>query len=103
LLEEARTRIYQNPDKYIHQIYGEREAGGASWLYLSDVPFGQLGLKSGLSTTPHPALSETALLSVPVVVVLWPPLLMGIHTFTKRRDRVADDEDAARSKEAPGA
>ena len=39
LLEEAKTRIYQNPDKYVHQIYGEDEAGGTSWLYISDVPF----------------------------------------------------------------
>ena len=47
LLEEARTRIYQNPDKYVHHIYGEHEAGGTSWLYISDVAVEQLGLKSG--------------------------------------------------------
>ena len=38
LIEEARERIYQNPDKYVRHIYGEHEAGGTSWLYISDVP-----------------------------------------------------------------
>ena len=33
----ASTRIYQNPDKYVHHVYGEHEAGGTSWLYISDV------------------------------------------------------------------
>ena len=55
------TRIYQNPDKYVHHIYGEHEAGGTSWLYISDVPLERLGLKGGLSTTPYPELTKTAL------------------------------------------
>lgn len=90
LLEEARKRIYQNPDQYVHHIYGEHEAGGTSWMYLSDVPFERLGFKQGLSTQPYSALSETSLSAVPVVMTLWPPLLMGIYTFTKRRDEVTD-------------
>ena len=42
LLEEAKARIYTNPQKYVHKIYGEDEAGGTSWLYISDVPFESL-------------------------------------------------------------
>jgi Fe-S-cluster-containing dehydrogenase component len=93
LLEEARTRIYQNPDKYVHHIYGEHEAGGTSWLYLADVSFERLGLKQGLSTQPYPAYTETSLAAVPVVMTLWPPLLMGLYAFSKRRDEVAGKED----------
>jgi len=48
LLKEARRRIENNP-KYIQHIYGEREGGGTQVLYLSAVPFTDLGL---------PALSE---------------------------------------------
>jgi formate dehydrogenase iron-sulfur subunit len=94
LLEEARTRIYQNPDKYVHQIYGENEAGGTSWLYISDVPFERLGMKTGLSTTPYPALTKTALSAVPVVMTLWPPLLMGLYTFSRRREQVSGNTQA---------
>lgn len=89
LIEEARRRIYQNPDKYVHHIYGEHEAGGTSWLYLTDVPAERLGLKAGLSTEPYAALTDTSLAAVPVVMTMWPPLLMGLYTFSRRRDEVA--------------
>ena len=84
LLEEARTRIYQNPDKFVHHIYGEHEAGGTSWLYLTDVPIEQLGLPTDLRLSPYPELTRTALGAVPVVMTLWPPLLMGLYTFFGR-------------------
>ncbi len=95
LLEEARTRIYQTPSRYVHHIYGEREAGGTSWLYIGDVPLETLGLKAGLSTTPYPELTRTALSAVPVVMTLWPPLLMALHTFSRSRDRATDHETPA--------
>jgi len=96
LLEEARTRIYQNPDKYVHHIYGESEAGGTSWLYITDVPFDKLGFRTDLGPTSPPELTRTALAAVPFVLTLWPPLLMGLYTFSKRR---ADASKAA-EKEA---
>jgi Fe-S-cluster-containing dehydrogenase component len=89
LLEEARTRIYQNKDKYTPHIYGEQEAGGTSWLYISDVPLEQLGLKAGLSKKPYPEYTSTALAAVPVVMTLWPPLLMALYTFSRRGDDAA--------------
>jgi formate dehydrogenase iron-sulfur subunit len=102
LLEEARTRIYQHPDQYVHHIYGEHEAGGTSWLYISDVPLEDLGLKAGVSTTPYPELTKTALSAVPVVMTLWPPLLMGLYTFAHRRDAVAASEHAAPGDDIEG-
>jgi formate dehydrogenase beta subunit len=92
LLEEARTRIYQNPGQYVRHIYGEHEAGGTSWLYISDVPLETLGLQANVSTTPYPELTKTALAAVPVVMTLWPPLLMGLYTFAHRRGAVAASE-----------
>ena len=86
LLEEAKTRIYQNPTKYVHHVYGEREAGGTSWLYISDVPLEQLGLPAGLDDKPYPQLASTALGAVPMILTLWPPILMGLHAITKRRE-----------------
>jgi len=89
LLEEARTRIYQNPGKYVHHVYGEQEAGGTSWLYLTDVPFEKLGFRTDLGPTSPPELTRTALAAVPFVLTLWPPLLMGLYTFSRRRDQVS--------------
>ena len=45
LLERARQTIYANPGKYVSDVYGEQEAGGTAMLYISDVPFEQLGFK----------------------------------------------------------
>jgi len=35
LLTLAKDRIKKRPDRYINHIYGEKEAGGTSWLYLA--------------------------------------------------------------------
>jgi formate dehydrogenase iron-sulfur subunit len=43
VLAEARKRIADNPGKYVNHIYGEKEAGGTSWIYISNVPFDQIG------------------------------------------------------------
>lgn len=51
LLQEARSRLQQNPKKYVPTIYGEKEVGGVNHLYLAGVPFAKLGL---------PALPEDA-------------------------------------------
>jgi len=90
LLEEARTRIYQNPDKYVHHVYGETEAGGTNWLYITDVPFDTLGFRTDLGPTSPPELTRTALAAVPFVLTLWPPLLMGLYTFSRQRSRAAE-------------
>jgi Fe-S-cluster-containing dehydrogenase component len=43
LLALAHERIRKHPDRYVNHVYGEHEAGGTSWLYLSDRPFQELG------------------------------------------------------------
>ena len=43
LLQEARYRVDAYPDIYINHIYGEHEVGGTSALYLSPVPFEEIG------------------------------------------------------------
>ena len=98
LLEEAKTRIYANPEKYVHKIYGEDEAGGTSWLYISDVPFESLRLPAGIEKKSYPQLADGALSAVPFVITLWPPLLMGMYAFSKRRDEVAAKEGDGRQE-----
>jgi Fe-S-cluster-containing dehydrogenase component len=94
LLEEAKTRIYQNPTKYVHEIYGEDEAGGTSWLYISDVPSASLTLPQDIVKKSYPEMADGALSAVPFIVTLWPPLLMGLYTFSKRVGDVAGRENA---------
>lgn len=89
LLEIAKTRIYQNPGRYVHHIYGEREVGGTGWLYITDIPFEKLGFRMDLGTTAYPEFTWTFLSAVPFVLTLWPPFLMGLYAFTKSREKAA--------------
>lgn len=44
LLSLARHRLEDRPDRYVNHIYGEKEAGGTSWLYLSGRPAREIDL-----------------------------------------------------------
>lgn len=84
LLEEAERRISDNPDRYVNKIYGQDDAGGTSVLYLSHVPFENLGLED-LGTEPIPKLSEdTGDLVIPTILVGGPLVLAAIRSISKR-------------------
>ena len=92
LLAEARKRIAEKPDEYFNKIYGVQEVGGTSVLYLSAVPFEQIGLRTNV---PQEALPETTwrvLELVPDVVSTGTVLLGGIWWITNRRAEVARKE-----------
>ena len=90
LLKEAHKRIADEPSRYVDEIYGEHVAGGTGWLYLSPVPFEELGLKTGLRNASYPALTKGFLYSVPSVFVLVPALLVGIRKATLNRQSSED-------------
>lgn len=95
VLRMARQRMQKYPDRYIDHIYGEHEMGGTSWLYLSSVPFSELGMREDLGVTPAPALTAGALGAVPIVVGLWPVLLTGIYAISQRKEKIAAAEKEA--------
>jgi len=86
LIEEANKRIYEDPDTYYHHIYGEHEVGGTSWLYLSAVPFDQIGFRTDLGTTPYPKLTKGFLTNIAVVDLVVPALLLGISYAVKKKN-----------------
>ncbi len=58
LLALAREKIRQQPDRYLDHVYGEHEAGGTSWLWISSAPFEQVGFKHFGHQAP-PRLTES--------------------------------------------
>jgi Fe-S-cluster-containing dehydrogenase component len=87
LIEEANRRIYQKPGEYLTHIYGEHEVGGTGYLYISKVPFEQIGFRTDLGTIAYPEYSKGFLYSVPIVLLLWPAFLIGVNTLTKREEK----------------
>jgi len=89
MLKEARRRMANRPGRYVDRIYGEKEAGGTSVLYLSAVPFAKLGFPE-LGETPFPSFSKAALTAVPpAVMALGATLAMAYAWFRKRAQAVA--------------
>jgi Fe-S-cluster-containing dehydrogenase component len=89
LIEEAKRRIYGKPGTYVPYVYGEEEAGGTSWLYISDVPLETLRLPRYVEKSSYPEMADRALSGVPFVITLWPPLLMGLWAASRRQRKPA--------------
>lgn len=94
MLEEAHRRIETDPDRYLDHVYGEHEVGGTGVLYLSDVPFAQLGFPTGLPDESLPGYTHE-------ITRLIPPAAVGIGTtliwLYARRMKVLKQEEEARS------
>jgi Fe-S-cluster-containing dehydrogenase component len=101
-LEIARHRIYSHPDKYVHQIYGEHEVGGTGYIYLSSVPFEQIGFRTDLGRTPYPEYTREFLYAVPSVLFGVPAFLLALNALTERRQSVGDRETELGASEEGG-
>jgi formate dehydrogenase iron-sulfur subunit len=98
LLQKARERISAAPDKYVNHIYGEKEVGGTSWLYLSPVPFKELGLPE-LGPEPVTVDAERAMGAVPPMLLGVAATMAGIYWLVKKREERMQPE--ATKKEVP--
>jgi Ni/Fe-hydrogenase subunit HybB-like protein/Fe-S-cluster-containing dehydrogenase component len=57
LIPVAHEKIKKHEGRYVDHVYGEKEVGGTSWMYLSSVKFEQAGFLS-LGQAAPPALTE---------------------------------------------
>jgi hypothetical protein len=93
LLEVARKKIENYPDRYSNHIYGELEAGGTSWMYISKADFKDLQFPD-LKKDPMPGTSES--IQHGIFAYFVPPislyaLLGGLMWITKNR-RTSEEE-----------
>jgi formate dehydrogenase iron-sulfur subunit len=93
LIEVAKNRLKNNPDKYYQHIYGLEEAGGGHVLIISPVPFEQLGYVSKLSSEPMPELTMNAMKKIPSVAVGGGIFLSAMFWLTKRKNELAKEKN----------
>jgi formate dehydrogenase iron-sulfur subunit len=93
MLAEAKRRMAARPERYVDHIYGEKEAGGTSVLYLSAVPFADLGFPE-LSEKPYPSYTRLALKLVPPAVLALGAVLGAAYTRFKNRSSAVAAEAA---------
>ena len=91
MLRLARSRIAESPDDYEHYIFGEREVGGTSMLYLAGVPFKQIGFPTNLVEKPLPLLTWNVLSKLPDVVLVGGTMLGGMAWIINRRMTLEDE------------
>ncbi len=92
LIAEAQQRINDNPSQYNPKIYGIKEVGGTSVLFLSAVPFAQIGLRTNVPLEPLPDTTWRVLELLPDVVSTGAVLLGGIWWVSNRRSEVEKAE-----------
>jgi len=97
LLFEAQARIKTQPERYIDHIYGEHEAGGTAWLYLSDVPFENIGFKSNVETAPMPPLTWEVLSKIPIMAGAMAGLF-GTVAWSLNRREAAERQEASENQ-----
>ena len=85
VIAEARKRIGADKKKYVQHIFGEKEVGGTSWMYISDQPFDKLGFNTRLGDKALPTYTWSHLSKIPLEIVGFFAVLGGL-AFLKGRD-----------------
>jgi Fe-S-cluster-containing dehydrogenase component len=104
LLLEARRRLEEHPDLYVPKIYGEHDGGGTQVLYLSHVPFENLGLPDlGTEAVPETVRNVQGTIYTGFVAPLALFGIVGAAAFRNRKshsDAADPDEDVVDHKVA---
>ncbi|MBW1810507.1 MAG: 4Fe-4S dicluster domain-containing protein [Deltaproteobacteria bacterium] len=108
LLSEARRRLAAEPDKYVQKIWGEKEVGGTSVLYISDVDIKLNGLQQAVvDETPMPQRTFKVLRHMPMVFLGTATVMGGVWWIVDRRQKLMgseeDSKDNSQKNEEEGA
>jgi formate dehydrogenase iron-sulfur subunit len=99
LAAEAKARIAAEPGTYGERVFGLREAGGTSVLFLAPkgIDFAALGFPANLPDDPLPELTNRVLSKIPNFAVVGAAALFGIHWIIGRRMELAREEARRRA------
>ncbi len=93
LLAEARRRLAAEPNKYVQKIWGEKEVGGTSVLYISDTEIKLTDLAAPITdedSLPH--RTTKILHQMPMVFAVMVGLMGGLAWVIRRRQLLAGED-----------
>jgi len=96
LLAEAHRRLRAEPDKYVQKVWGEREVGGTSVLYISDIDLNLTDLEVGITSEESMPHRTTKILhQMPTVFLGMATAMGGVHWVIKRRQKLMEEQGDA--------
>ncbi len=95
LIKVGHQRIQTHLGRYVNHLYGENELGGTSWMYLSAVPFEEVGFDPNPGNEPIISHVKDFLSTVPMVLAIWPAMFTGFHLLAKKQAGHDDHEHDA--------
>ncbi|MDH3251516.1 MAG: 4Fe-4S dicluster domain-containing protein [Ignavibacteria bacterium] len=93
LIKVARARMDRYPNRYLHHLYGEYEAGGTGWLYMASRDFSSLGFPD-VGTRPMPGTAES--IQHGIFAYFMPPVMLyallgALMWITKKRREIEEE------------
>ena len=92
----GKQRLLKNPERYVQKAYGYTEAGGTSVIYLTALPFDELGFKQ-VTKRALPEYTWEALRLVPGIFLTVGGGLSGLAWITHRRERLREELEKERA------
>jgi formate dehydrogenase iron-sulfur subunit len=89
LLREAHDLIRKHPQRYQNHIWGEKEFGGTSVMYIADVDLAKLGWPAA-ETDSIPSLTEPLIHKTPFIGLSVAAGLVGLNWIIKRRNTLSE-------------
>jgi formate dehydrogenase iron-sulfur subunit len=89
MIRKAYHCIKNDPKRYLQAVVGETEVGGASVIYISDIPLAFLGYKPELGDQPLPDLTWSAISKVPALILGIGGITTGIYWVIGRRMKLS--------------
>jgi formate dehydrogenase iron-sulfur subunit len=93
LLKTAKKRIQENPGVYINHIWGEKEFGGTSVIYISDVDLAGAGWPD-YEPEAIPHLTEPLIHKTPFIGLSVGLGLVGVNWIIRRRIKLANENNS---------
>jgi formate dehydrogenase iron-sulfur subunit len=93
LLGRAHQRLARGGARYLQHIYGEREFGGTSVLYLANQPLSVLGWSGRLGEQTLASFTWPLISKTPWMALGVSSLLVGTHFIIQRRMRIQAENE----------